>query len=95
MKYAQFLLFEAIAALFWNTLFSLLGFFIAVEMYRLEMIIGQAGGIIFVAFVLAFIAWRWWNGKRGRTLKQRRKISRPLSLIDTTRTGEAETSLKK
>lgn len=95
MKYAQFLLFEAIAALFWNTLFSLLGFFIAVEIDRLEMIIGQAGGIIFVAFALAFIAWRWWNEKRSRTLKQRRKMSRLPSLIQAAPTSEAESSLKK
>jgi membrane protein DedA with SNARE-associated domain len=94
MKCIHFLLFEAIAALFWNTLFCLLGYLIAVEVDRLEMIIGQAGGIIFVALVLAFIAWRWWNKKRGRTLKQRRKMSRQLSLIQATQARETESSLK-
>src|SRR5579884_1412770 len=83
MKYSQFLLFETIAALFWNTLFSLLGYFIAVEIDRLETIIGQAGGFIFALIILAFIVWRWWRGKRSRARKQRRKISRLSPLLQT------------
>jgi membrane protein DedA with SNARE-associated domain len=95
MKYSQFLLFEAIAALFWNMLFSLLGYFIAMEIDRLEMIIGQAGGIIFVLIALAFIVWLWWRRKRSRALKQRRKISMLPSLLQRTPAGEAESSLRK
>jgi membrane protein DedA with SNARE-associated domain len=95
MKYSQFLFFESIAALFWNTLFSLLGYFIAMEIDRLEMIIRQAGGVIFALFVLAFLAWRWWSGKRGRALKRRRKLSRLSSHLQTTSASEAESSLRK
>ncbi len=95
MKYSQFLLFETIAALFWNTLFSLLGYFIAVEIDRLETIIGQAGGFIFALIILAFIVWRWWRGKRSRARKQRRKISRLSPLLQTISSDKAESSLRK
>lgn len=95
MKYSQFLLFETIAALFWNTLFSLLGYFIAMEIDRLETIIGQAGGVIFALIVLAFIVWRWWQGKRSRARKQRRSLAKLPPLHQTTFTDKAESSLRK
>jgi membrane protein DedA with SNARE-associated domain len=95
MKYSRFLLFEAIAALFWNTLFSLLGYFIAVEIDRLETIIGQAGGVIFALIVLIFIVWRWWRGKRSRAHKQHRNIAKLSSLLQETSASKAESSLRK
>jgi membrane protein DedA with SNARE-associated domain len=74
MNYLQFLFFEAIAALLWNTLFSLLGYFIAVEIDRLQVIIARAGWVILGVFVLLFIAWRWWKQKKGKHHKHKRQI---------------------
>jgi membrane protein DedA with SNARE-associated domain len=73
MKYSQFLLFEAIAALLWNTAFSLLGYLVAVNFDLVERVIGQAGGIIFIILVLTFLAWKWWNHKKRDRIRQRKK----------------------
>jgi membrane protein DedA with SNARE-associated domain len=94
MKYHQFLLFEAIAALLWNTAFSLLGYMVAVEYDRLERIIGQSAGIIFVVLVLAFLLWNGWKRKRRETLKQRRKAAREQSTISVTRAIDTEADVK-
>lgn len=76
MKYLHFLLFEVIAALLWNTLYSLLGYFIAVEFDRLETLLKQTGWILFIVLALAFLLWSWWKRKRSETLKQRRKAAK-------------------
>ncbi len=73
MKYPQFLLFEAIAALLWNTAFSLLGYLVAVNLDLLERVSGQVGGIIFTILMLAFFAWKWWDSKKRDRIRQRRK----------------------
>jgi membrane protein DedA with SNARE-associated domain len=73
MKYHQFLLFEAIAALLWNTAFSLLGYLVAVNFDLVERIIGQTGGIIFTVLVLAFLVWKWWQRKKREMIRQRKK----------------------
>jgi membrane protein DedA with SNARE-associated domain len=77
MKYHQFLLFEAIAALLWNTAFSLLGYLVAVNFDLVERIIGQTGGIIFTVLVLAFLVWKWWQRKKREMIKQRKKNALP------------------
>src|SRR5579872_451907 len=43
MSYLRFLLFELIAALLWNTAYSLLGYFVAVEIDTLLLVIERAG----------------------------------------------------
>ncbi|MDQ6659397.1 MAG: hypothetical protein M3Z24_00360, partial [Chloroflexota bacterium] len=73
MNYLRFLCFEAFAALLWNTAYSLLGFFIAVEIDRLQVIIERSGWVILAVFALLFILWRWWRQKETRRRKQRRK----------------------
>lgn len=72
MNYLRFLLFEVIAALLWNTVYSMLGYMIAGEFERLQMIIGRAGWLILAVFVLLFGVWRWWKWRQKR-LRQYRK----------------------
>lgn len=52
MAYLRFLLFELLAALLWNTGYSLIGYFVAVEVDTLQMLIERAGLVIAVVFVL-------------------------------------------
>jgi membrane protein DedA with SNARE-associated domain len=73
MNYLRFLCFEVFAALLWNTAYSLLGYFIAVEIDRLQIIIERSGWVILAILALLFIAWRWWRQKKTRRTKQRCK----------------------
>ncbi len=77
MNYPRFLCFEMIAALLWNTAFSLLGYMIAVEIDRLSMFIGQAGSVVLIVLVLLFLAWSWWKRKQKqeKALQRRRRKS--------------------
>ncbi|BCL83787.1 hypothetical protein ccbrp13_62520 [Ktedonobacteria bacterium brp13] len=72
MNYLQFLLFEAFAALLWNTAYSLLGYLIAIEIDRLQIIIERSGWIILALLVLLFIGWRWRQRKTRQTKKRRK-----------------------
>lgn len=72
MNYLQFLLFEAFAALLWNTAYSLLGYLIAIEIDRLQIIIERSGWVILTLLVLLFIGWRWRQRKTRQTKKRRK-----------------------
>ena len=71
MRYTRFLAFEAVAALVWNTAYSLLGYFIAVEFDRLRLLIERAGWIMVITFALFLLFW-WWR-KQIRSRSKRRK----------------------
>lgn len=75
MNYLNFLFFEVIAALLWNTLYSLLGYLIAVEIDRLQVIIERSGLLMLALFVLLFLVWHWWRRRKIRYAKQRRKAA--------------------
>lgn len=61
MPYLRFLLFELLAALLWNTAYSLLGYFVAIEIDTLLLVIERAGWAI--AIVIALIAGIWYIRK--------------------------------
>jgi membrane protein DedA with SNARE-associated domain len=67
MPYHTFLIFEIIAATLWNTLYALLGYFIAIEVDQLSLLLQRIGGGIFVLFILLFCIWRFFS----RYMKQR------------------------
>ncbi len=71
MNYLHFLLFEVLAALLWNTAFSLLGYMIAGEFERLQTMIERSGWVMLAVFALLFLAWRWWRRKRTRHSRRR------------------------
>jgi len=72
MRYSRFLLYETIAAILWNTLYSLIGYFIAVEIDLLQLFFERAGWIIASSFIVIFITWRFWK----RHKRQARYASR-------------------
>ena len=69
MPYLTFLTFEILAATIWNTLYALLGYFIAVEIDRLAFILQRAGWAVFGLLVVLFLAWRLL----GPRMKRRRR----------------------
>ena len=73
MRYTRFLAFEVLAALIWNTAYSLLGYFIAVEFDRLRLLIERAGWIMLTVFVLLLLFW-WWKKQIRSRSRRRRKI---------------------
>ncbi len=73
MNYLHFLLYEAFAALLWNTAYSLLGYSIAVEIDRVQLLIERSGWGILALVALLFLLWRWWRHTKTRHMKQRRK----------------------
>ena len=55
------------AAALWNTAFCLLGYLLAAEVDRLQMLIERAGWVLLGVLVLLFLAWRFV----GRRIRQR------------------------
>ena len=70
MNYRHFLFFEILAALFWNTAYSLLGYFIASEFERLQMLVARSGWVMLAILALLFLVWRWWRRKRTKYSKR-------------------------
>lgn len=72
MPYRTFLGYEVIAAVAWNTLYACLGYFIAIEIDQLALLFQRAGGVILIALVLLYLAWRFL-GPRARQEARRRQ----------------------
>jgi membrane protein DedA with SNARE-associated domain len=75
MNYLRFLLYEVIAALLWNSAYSMLGYMIAGEFRRLQVIIERSGSIMLALFVLLFLVWRWWRSKKKRVKRRRKAVA--------------------
>jgi Uncharacterized membrane-associated protein len=71
MKYTRFLCFEAIAALLWTMLFSLLGYTIAGEVETIQTILARSGWLVLAGLLILFIVWRWWKRKKRKRHVQR------------------------
>jgi membrane protein DedA with SNARE-associated domain len=80
MHYWTFLTWELIAALLWNTAYSLLGYFIAVEFEQFQHIVEKAGLAIFATCIILFAIWWFWKQKKQRVRRGRRKLSSASSL---------------
>lgn len=78
MPISRFLLFEVIAALLWNTLFSLIGYFIAVEITLLQLFFERAGWIILAGLVVLFVLWRIWKQHKRRKKPRFSSFSRTV-----------------
>jgi membrane protein DedA with SNARE-associated domain len=68
MRYPRFLAFEVLAALLWNTLYGLLGYFIGMEINTLETLLQRAGWGILGLLLIILLIWRflWPRIKRQR-----------------------------
>ncbi len=77
MKYVRFLGYEVVAATLWNTTFCLLGYLLAAEVDRLQMLIERADWVLLGVLVLLFLAWRFVGRRiRQRIRQERRKVRR-------------------
>lgn len=73
MSYRTFLVFEVIAAVLWNTLYACLGYFVAIKIDQLALIIQRTGGIILVVLLLLFIAWRFFGPHIRQGVRRRKR----------------------
>jgi membrane-associated protein len=76
MHYLRFLGFELIAATVWNTAFCLLGYFIAAEVDRLQVILERSGWIILVVLLLLVFAWRIFGQRAKQRIRKERRQAR-------------------
>lgn len=76
MSYPRFLLFELLAALLWNTAYSLLGYFVAIEIDTLLLVIERAGWGIAVAIALIAGIWyiRKYMARKARRMRRMRRV---------------------
>jgi membrane protein DedA with SNARE-associated domain len=76
MNYLRFLGYELLAASLWNTAFCLLGYLLAAEVDRLQMLIERAGWVFVGVLVLLFLAWRFFGKRMRQRIRQERRESR-------------------
>ncbi len=76
MKYRRFLLFELIAALIWNVLYSALGYLAGGEHEYLQTLIERFGYVVFGVLVLAYLAWRFVRHRIIQRLRAARRDAR-------------------
>ncbi len=76
MNYLCFLGYELVAATLWNTVFCLLGYLLAAEVERLQMLIERAGWVLFGVLVLLFLAWHFFGQRMRKRIRQERHEAR-------------------
>ncbi len=76
MNYLRFLGYELVAATLWNTAFCLLGYLLAAEVDRLQLLIGRAGWVLLGALVLFLLAWRFFRQCMRQRIRQEREARR-------------------
>lgn len=81
MNYLRFLGYEVVAAALWNTAFCLLGYMLAAQVNRLQMLIERAGWILLGALVLLFLAWRFVGQRIRQRIRQERRETRRRARI--------------
>lgn len=59
MRYPRFLAFELVAALLWNTGYSLLGYFLGAQRERIQMLIERSGWVMLALVVALYLFWRF------------------------------------
>jgi membrane protein DedA with SNARE-associated domain len=76
MQYRSFLGYELVAAALWNTAFCLLGYLLAAEVDRIQMLIERAGWVLLGVLVLLFLAWRFSRQHLRQRIRQERREAR-------------------
>jgi membrane protein DedA with SNARE-associated domain len=76
MNYRRFLGYELVAAFVWNAAFCFLGYFLAGEIDRLQLLIERTGWMLLGILVLLFFAWRLVGKRVRQRLRQKRSASR-------------------
>lgn len=87
MKYRRFLIFELIAALIWNVLYSALGYLAGGEREQLQTLIQRSGYVVFGVLVVVYVAWRFVRHRIVQRMRMARREARARQAIlheDTT-----------
>lgn len=79
MRYRRFLSYELIAALLWNTLFCLLGYFAGSEREQLQLLLERSGWAVLLVVALAYAGWRLVRWRLARLRLERRLTSLPTA----------------
>lgn len=79
MRYRRFLSYELIAALLWNTLFCLLGYFAGSEREQLQLLLERSGWVVLLGVALAYAGWRLVRWRLARLRLERRLTSLPTA----------------
>jgi membrane protein DedA with SNARE-associated domain len=75
MNYRRFLGYEVVAAFVWNTAFCFLGYLLAGEIDRLQLLIERTGWMLLGVLVLLFFAWRLVGKRVRQRMRQKRYAS--------------------
>ena len=75
MNYRRFLGYEVVAAFVWNTAFCFLGYLLAGEIDRLQLLIERTGWMLLGILVLLFFAWRLVGKRVRQRMRQKRYAS--------------------
>ena len=79
MRYRRFLSYELVAALIWNTLFCLLGYFAGSEREQLQTLLERSGWVALLVVALAYAGWRVVRWRLARLRLERRLTSLPTA----------------
>jgi membrane protein DedA with SNARE-associated domain len=70
MNYLRFLGYELVAASLWNSAFCFLGYLLAAEIDRLQVLIERGGWAIIGVLVFLFLAWRFLEQRMKQRIRQ-------------------------
>lgn len=76
MDYRRFLAYELVAATLWNTAFCSLGYFLAGEIGRLQMLIERTGWLVVGLLLVLFLFWKFAGKPVKKQLMQKRRTER-------------------
>lgn len=87
MPYRRFLGFELVAALLWNTVFCLLGYFLGSERERLQFVLERSGWVVLVVVFAAYLGWRILAARRSARSQGRLRARAALARVERAATG--------
>lgn len=73
MRYRTFLIYELVAALVWNTLYGLLGYFAGTQIDRLQLLFERFGWGVVALLIILFLGWRFLRPQLKQRLLQARR----------------------
>lgn len=76
MNYRRFLGYELVAAFLWNTAFSVLGYLLAGEIDRLQVLLARSGWVMLGVLALLFLAWHFFGRRIRQRIRQERRLAR-------------------
>lgn len=70
MRYPTFLVSELVAALLWNTVYCMFGYFVGTQVEHLQLLFERSGWVMLVILALALLVWRFSRQRVQRRLRE-------------------------